>query len=92
MARESALLARTSRSGARCRAMWFVLGGASGQRELGPANSGEQRTHVTRVLQCLYLRAMETMDVHVVLACRSLINVASLISVACRSLILTTLW
>ncbi|CAM0875088.1 unnamed protein product [Alopecurus aequalis] len=46
---------------------------------LGPANSDELRTQAARAAQCLYLRAMETMDARAVLACRSLIRLSQMV-------------
>ncbi|XP_051178628.1 uncharacterized protein [Lolium perenne] len=46
---------------------------------LGPANSDELRAQAARAAQCLYLRAMETMDARAVLACRSLIRLSQMV-------------
>jgi hypothetical protein len=46
---------------------------------LGPANSDELRVQAARAAQCLYLRAMETMDARAVLACRSLIRLSQMV-------------
>ncbi|KAE8803756.1 hypothetical protein D1007_20266 [Hordeum vulgare] len=45
---------------------------------LGPTNSDELRTQATRAAQCLYLRAMETMDARAVLACRSVVRLSQM--------------
>jgi hypothetical protein len=37
------------------------------------------RMQATRAAQCLYLRAMETMDARAVLACRSLIRLSQMV-------------
>ncbi|XBH82970.1 uncharacterized protein LOC119292477 [Triticum dicoccoides] len=46
---------------------------------LGPTNSDELRTQAARASQCLYLRAMESMDARAVLACRSLVRLSQMV-------------
>uniref|UniRef100_A0ACD5ZZX3 Uncharacterized protein n=1 Tax=Avena sativa TaxID=4498 RepID=A0ACD5ZZX3_AVESA len=46
---------------------------------LGPSNSNELRTQAARAAECMYLRAMETMDARAVLACRSLIRLSQMV-------------
>uniref|UniRef100_A0ACD5WAH9 Uncharacterized protein n=1 Tax=Avena sativa TaxID=4498 RepID=A0ACD5WAH9_AVESA len=46
---------------------------------LGPSSSDDLRTLATRAAECLYLRAMETMDARAVLACRSLVRLSQMV-------------